>query len=810
MKKSSYTKLFQRFFLLLLFISFSVRSGTLCAQPLDRPPETGEVFYSPESGMVSPVNPPPFIWLPHKGVDTWLVQYSTDALFSPEKTVTAEESGMTVHIPTDTISPGLWYWRYGFYDGSETHFSKTRSFKVPSSAVVFPLVTAEMMLDSLPGHRPRLYFSPELKKEIRRNPDGRYAPLVHRVIWEAERILRMEESLYPEPDPWPAAGYEERYRETWRTIRPYSKRMVNSALAWIFTGDERFAEEARRRLMHFMRWEVDGPSGIGRLTEPGMNIIENSLPVFDWIYDYLTEEEREQCVDVLTARLMQIDKEILRARPMEARPYSSHAGRMIGFMIEGAIVLADESPLYVKEWLDYTLKLLWNTYPAWGGADGGWQEGIRYWSHYMQRMARVLYELDIYGIPLKNKPFFKNTGWFGLYVGYPDRPLASFGDEHHLPPGTIAGRVNYTLSTLYNDPYLRWHAEISGAGPVNREAVRVYQPDLEAKSPVSLPGSRLFKDVGIVAMHHALAKPEENIMMLFQSNPFGGISHSHASQNAFIIEAFGEPLAISSGYSEGYGGLHHREWVRQSKAHNTILVNKEGQIWGGGEAHGRIIAYEEKDDYVYAAGEAAPAYGNRLKRFERHIVFVRNGYIVIIDELKTKEDPATFQWLFHATKKLEIDPEAQVFISSTPKARLTGRFLHPDNLHFTQKTGFVPPPPDPDQSPSQFHLSASTIDTLSVASFITVLWIERCGKEPIRQQPSSIDIDPGDSKILYNNRIEDQEAVNAALQNAELLETEEGIALRVGNDYLHLKEKEAKRDKPANGKEVRIRFGYFK
>src|SRR5690606_12913972 len=129
--------------------------------------------------------------------------------------------------------------------------------------------------------------------------------------------------------------------------------------------------------------------------------------VFDWIYPVLNESEKRKCQEVLSARMRQISYRVHRSRPMESKPFSSHPGRMVGFVVEGSIALAHDVP-EVADWLDYTLKLLWSTYPAWSHTDGGWNEGISYWGGYMRRMIRVVAQLDQFNIPLKEKPFFKN------------------------------------------------------------------------------------------------------------------------------------------------------------------------------------------------------------------------------------------------------------------------------------------------------------------------------------------------------------------------------------------------------------------
>ncbi len=753
--------------------------GFLYAQDLDRPPLDIEVDYSPADGDISGTNPPAFIWLPATDIDSYMLQYSPTRSFDPEHTITVRDIDLTIHVPVETLEPGVWYWRYGYHDGMQDRFSNVRQFEIPETAVDFPLVTADEMQERIPGHRPRLFFSPEQVEDIRTDTDGRY-DFLYPVIDEARDILAMDEPLFPEPDPWPEENYRPIYTQTWQAMRPYTQRMLISALAYLYTGDERFADEARRRLMHFMTWDVDGPSSALWPTELGMDIAKNAYAVFDWIYDVLSEDEIQRCKEVLTARMEQIHREVHRARPMESRPYSSHPGRMVGYVVEAGIVLAHEVP-EAREWLDYTLKLLWSTYPAWGGDDGGWHEGVSYWMHYMNSILRVVAELDRYGIPLKEKPFFRNTGFFGLYAGYPHRPTRAFGDEQIRPIDINHGRVMYDFSSLYKNPYFRWHSEISGVeNPSERAALLYHDPDLQSRSPGELPQSRVFHDVGIVAMHSHMADPENNVLMLFKSNPLGAISHNHASQNAFIIEAFGEPLAISSGSRQGHGSPSHREWMWQTKAHNSILVDGDGQVPRRRSSSGEIIAYEEHGDYVYAAGDATRAYGGRLEQFHRHILFLRPDYFIIIDDLISAKNASTYQWLLHGPTEFQIDRTANVLISRSGNARLTTRFLTPQNLDYRQHTGFTPEMQRPSAMWNQFHLTASTLQAEVSQRFVSVMRVDRIPGEPVlRPEPPStsrreIDIQAWD----------DSGTPSQVLLQAKLLQADGGVALRLGNDLI--------------------------
>lgn len=797
-------------FTLQLIIGIVLFPFLVAAQQLDRPPEEDEINYNPEEGDVTSANPPPFMWLPVENADTYFIQYSRSGSFEPDLTKMVSDLNMTVYTPTEVMQPGKWYWRYGYTRKEKQLYSKTRSFIIPEEAVSFPFIPMEEVISRIPKERPRLHFSPDLVREIRTDTQGRFDHITREVINEAEEILEMDESLFEEPKMWDEYDDPSRaYVNAWRSMRPYTQRMVTSALAYIYTGDIRFAREAKRRLLHFMKWDVEGPSSAIWPTELGMDIAENCPPVFDWIHDILTDEEKKLCREVLAARMHQISYDVHRSRPMETKPFSSHPGRMVGFVAEGSIVLAHDVP-EAAEWLDYTLKLLWSTYPAWGKSDGGWHEGISYWSGYMRRMFRVVAEFDRLGIPLKEKPFFKNTGYFGLYAAYPKRPTRAFGDSHESPVGEAHGQLMYNLSTLYQNPLFRWHADVFDiTHSSRREAFLYYDPELKPRPPVTIPQSHAFKDIGLVAMHSNMPSPENNVTMLFQSNPFGAISHNFACQNAFVIEAYGEPLAISTGARQLHGSPHHRQWMWHTNAHNSILVDNEGQVIRKRSSAGKIINYEDEHEYVYVTGDATDAYGGRLERFHRHVLFIRPEYFIIIDDLKTSGQSSTFQWLLHSPTEIKVDSDNHIMVNQSGNVRLTSRLLLPDDMEYIQHTGFTPQVEDSVNWQNQFHLIASTKAPSLSKKIATVMRIDKTTGAPVEKPKSP----STPRRKIEINTIENLNSLDEFILNARLLKAEGGMAIRLGDDLILWRDPDAWKVE-ANGvistRQMEVRKGHFR
>jgi hypothetical protein len=118
-------------------------------------------------------------------------------------------------------------------------------------------------------------------------------------------------------------------------------------------------------------------------------------------------------------------------------------------------------------------------------------------------------------------------------------------------------------------------------------------------------------------------------------------------------------------------------------SHNTVLVDGLGQFTGRNAATvpvaARLLAYHEGDGFVYWAGDATMAYprapgavrfwwggldelyeardARHLQRFHRHVLFVRDRYFVVLDDLVAQR-PSRFSWLYHVLPEADLHLQA--------------------------------------------------------------------------------------------------------------------------------------------------------
>ncbi len=677
----------------------AVPAGFPAAQP------ERALFPTPADGATVGINPPGFAWwrAPGKAIAYRLIiQDRTGRRIY-------EAAGLPdpVHVPNRTLAPGNYAWDVAACDASGKEIARRGlwKFTVPENIPLLPWEDPKAILARVPDDHPRCIF---LKKDL----DALRATLktTRRRAWEsleaqADRALK---TPLPEPPRYHTFDTPARRRMGYtRYFRNFRGRvdavLAPLSLAWLLSGDERYGQAAKRLLLTIEPWGIEGPMSLLSPygDEPGLSMSRHGAHAYDWLYPLFSESERARIRAMTTGRARQILQRLRRSDYLAA-PAESHNGRLIAYLAEHAIVLKDEVP-DAAEWLDYSLRALMTFYPHWGDADGGWAEGVSYALAYNTIYLGALEALRAIGLDLYKRPFFRNVRKFFLYCTSPIGEIKPFGD------GAERGGVGSTGAALlahhgrrFNDPHCIWWARQAGDASAGDPMVALVTEDtVKPEPPTPLPTAAVFRGIGWAGLHSALDNPKEDTFFIFKSSPYGSVSHSHADQNSFCILKGGRALAIPSGYyGPAYGMPHHAQWTRQTKANNCVLVNGEGQIVRAASAAGRIAAFQHQKAITYLCGDAAPAYGGKLKRFLRHVLFLRPGVFVLLDELESPA-PAEYSWLLHAFDQMQVDEGQSTVISTRRGAALTVRLASEAGLTFSQTDVFDTPYNE--GNPQEYH-----------------------------------------------------------------------------------------------------------
>jgi hypothetical protein len=325
-------------------------------------------------------------------------------------------------------------------------------------------------------------------------------------------------------------------------------------------------------------------------------------------------------------------------------------------------------------------------------------------------------------IDLYQHPWLHQTARFPLYCAPPGAWAISFADTgkpNHSIKGPACQTYVRQLALRTRDPYALWY---SGA----TEPVE----GLEPKPPDDLPHCIWYRHIGWVLFHTNLVDGGRSVDFGMRSGPFFA-GHQHDDQNGFVIHAYGEKLAIDSGYYDWYGSPHFEQYSTRTRAHNTVLVNGEGQAHMKRGADGRIAAFYDSPAFGYTLGDASDpeVYEGKLKRFDRRVLIVKPGLFIIHDLLDSAVGPARYDWLVHTVAPVETDAASQSFSLVSGNANLRGRFLAPGDVGLSVTKGFPVEPVDgystrpvsPGKYVDEWTLTATPKEKRAEEDFVAVL-----------------------------------------------------------------------------------------
>ncbi len=679
------------------------------------------IQYSPVADTEVVENPPRFMWIPV--IDDgarYVLRISKDATFPKAKTRVFENLPLNFFTPDTVLDAGEYHWSYAVWDvetgAPSSTWSSSRNFTIADNLPETPLPARAQRLASVATSHPRLWMTQErlgdFKSAVKADPDH----CTWTTFYEKSALPWMDREVMREPEGYPdhkrtAPVWRKTYidlQELWYAIR-------HLAIGGKVTDNPDMTARAKEWLLEAASWDPIGVTSRAYTDEWAYRVCNALAWGYDWLYDDLSEEERKTVRASLLERTRDIAEHAILNAKIHLFPYDSHAVRSVSLVIVPACIslLGDDENDEARDWLNYSIEFLMTVYSPWGDSNGGWAEGTNYWMMGIAYLIDAANRLKSYtGIDLYQRPFLQNTGDFPLYCKAPNTRRATFGDDSTqgdlvgiktgLNMRQFAGATGRGAYQWYCDENLRLNPGTEGAfynwgwWDTNFDEL-VFQTDfpvVEATPPED--GLRHFKGIGWVGVQYAMDDPDKHIQFVFKSSKFGSVSHSHGDQNAFCMAAYGEDMAIQSGYYVAFNSSMHRNWRRQTQSKNAILINGKGQYAEKDKAKalsatGKILAAEEHEDHIFIHGDATAAYQSlspEITRAEREIYFVRNSYFVIVDKVDADE-PVTVQWLLHANAPYELGKSS--FRNTQERAGFYGQVVWSEGgkPDITQKTEFT-------------------------------------------------------------------------------------------------------------------------
>ncbi|HIE52294.1 MAG TPA: DUF4962 domain-containing protein [Armatimonadetes bacterium] len=654
------------------------------------------VNFRPADGEVVHLNPPRFSWryAPHAwegGLHTFTFQIAAKPdLREPVVSVTTPYN----FYNTLPVLRGAkrWYWRVGYDVGTpQETWSKVRSFTLAPeagewdrSALANPNLAAR-------GH-PRILFNRENLPAIRRLKE------THPACRAAAEEMRRQADAALQTEWWRNFPSHDREPAPEPFLR-LAQKLVVVAFAWQLYQDPKYAgvKERAVTLASYPKGGRASPEGAGgESAEDSTQITEFLALLFDWLYPVLSEEERRIFIHSLEWRIDHFinnfawkRRGVVRSSSLSTQ-CSSHGFEGSMDTAPAGLALYEHSPLG-KECFDLMLNYLIGVTNGFG-FDEAWNEGPGYGNSKMKWLlnATLYYDTALPEAHLGRNPYYRAIGDFFCRVtpvGLPHSPWGNGSAREGYYRGNRLANFRKLAFLTGEGRFLRNWRESGGKVYASWrpwiEYVLPYYYE-EPEETLEEDSVKVFPIAGwVTASSHppsSRAAFKEAVGIVFQARPRGGYSHSFHSDNSFQIHAYGQQI------NHGGGSTANKDaYAYHTMSHTTLLVDGLGQAQPSGAplypTYARVVAFQRGEGYVYFAGDATRAYprqpGNYrrwglplgevyqkralgyLRRFLRHVLFLRNRYFIIFDDLETSPDqPATFTWLYHILPEepFQFDP----------------------------------------------------------------------------------------------------------------------------------------------------------
>ncbi len=458
--------------------------------------------------------------------------------------------------------------------------------------------------------------------------------------------------------------------------------------AYQFTGDERYAAAFAR---YVREWMQANPAGIGI---NWVSSLEVAFRLMSWCWALVLFEGSQALSDELRAMMVggiaNHARRVERYLSYDFSPNTHLTGEALGLFYAG-VCFPDLAR--ARHWRTLGVQILVAECERQILADGVYFEQATCYQRYTAEIYLhflILAARNGIDVPGTVATRLQKLVDFLIAVRRPDGSMPQIGDADGgwlLPlvprapddlrglwsvAAAFFGRPDYAWAAAGVTPEVFWLL-----GPIEAKAFHALLP-----APPQTALSQVFPHGGYVVMRSGW-EPDAH-QLIFDVGPLGcpvSGGHGHADLLSVQCAAFGEPFLVDAG-TYCYGGdSGSRDYFRSTQAHSTMIVDGESQAMPAGPFRwqARPIARLRRwlptpeSDFADADHSAYLRLAHGVVH-RRRVVFVREGYWVLVDDLEGSGE-------HHVALRFQFAP-IDLQVAPTLWARARGRagrglFLRP-------------------------------------------------------------------------------------------------------------------------------------
>lgn len=498
----------------------------------------------------------------------------------------------------------------------------------------------------------------------------------------------------------------------------YGTRAAEAALVYLILEDEKYLDLSKRILTSVVDYYTFRNEHNLNIEWYAFSRI-NSLAAFDWIYNSLSENER---IEIGTPLLKAIHFMPLKERGDVFRRNtgdykSGFYGPTIlpwyaGLVFHETGVNDSLSLSLLKQGYNDHIELLKYRSNI-SGEDGGAASSVPgyFMGAYPWAEFNFLHSFNsATGVDIsKEWPYMPGFINYVFWNWLPGDLEYGYGDSRHYNNKLSLSLMHLHIAQLTHF-YGESHPEIIALGkwmqtkvarekqtqfPYARFLLTKSHEEILPKAPGdNFSKAKHFKNMGQIFMRSGSG--DDDTYVLFTAGGLLG-QHRHFDNNNFIIFKNGY-LAMDTG-TRPQPGLHLSHYYCRTVAHNCITIKMPDEkmpwYWGGAALNeedlpipndggqnnklgSEVIAFEEKDQYVYIASDATKSYHeDKAEQIIRQFVFLPPNHFVIFDRVKSKKPEFQKKWLLHTATEPVVNQNE--FYADHWGGRLYSRTIFPEN-----------------------------------------------------------------------------------------------------------------------------------
>ncbi|MBQ4631415.1 MAG: S-layer homology domain-containing protein [Clostridia bacterium] len=598
-----------------------------------------------------------------------IVTGMTDGHFNPKSYATRAETACIIYRTLDFIKAnGSTLWKTEAAHGSENENTGDFVFNSPTTEQIQADIENVLMKKSHPYIHATRETLDSIKASLVAGDDEFIAKEYAQTKETADEYLKTKPAV------------KTAVSQSFSNVQPL---IVSCMTVYYIEGGEEYLNRCLAEFENFKNIEVWYTSSQLNTTMTMMSI----AICYDWLYDYLTEEQKAWAVDAIKTHGLEMSRKYyetptalksIRAEYNNINiqcGYNSfnHAVFNNSHNVIAALAIAPEMPEYsayiisnALHNLECYLELV---------KDGGFEESSTYYGYctgrYVFAVSALKSSLEtLYGY--EKSPGFKNTAWWGLYMFGP----MVFGD-------CVPTKSPFNTDSLYilakeskNDAMMKRIIDLDQNSSI-WPLLWYEKGDHDHLGDYPVPLDHIFRvpDQHIFVMRN---HPDDkyNTFIGMYAGSGNATGHSDAVSGLFHIEAFGERYAMAMGYGdydlEGYFDNHQtgKRWnyyERRTEAGNCLVINPSLDVGQDVTTTATIIDHQSSNGAAFAIADLQPVYHREVKSYKRGLKIHNNRSQIVVQDEAVMKKPSEIFWSFNTPAQLEIVDRSTAILSHGDK-----------------------------------------------------------------------------------------------------------------------------------------------